>query len=148
MLNSKYEFRIRTNAEYVQMSTGGIHMSQKEKAVSFLKMASGGDVRAAYERFIAPEFIHHNQYFKGDRESLMIAMEEASQKSPNKSIDVKHVYEAGDTVITHSHVTRQDPTEPGIAVIHIFRFKNGRIVELWDLGQPMINESPNENGVF
>ena len=123
-------------------------MSQKEVAVSFLKMAGSGDVRAAYETFIAPEFIHHNQYFKGDRESLMIAMEEASQKSPNKSIDIKHIYEAGDTVITHSQVTRQDPNEPGIAVVHFFIFINGRIVELWDLGLPMLKESPNENGMF
>jgi len=123
-------------------------MSQKDVTSSFLKMAGSGEVRAAYERFIAPEFIHHNQFFKGDRQSLMVAMEEASQKSPNKSIDVKHVYEADDTVITYSQVTRQNPAEPDIAVVHIFRFQNGRIVELWDVGQPMITESPNENGVF
>jgi predicted SnoaL-like aldol condensation-catalyzing enzyme len=78
----------------------------------------------------------------------VVAMEEASQRNPNKSIDIKHVYEAGDTVITHSQVTRQDPAEPGIAVVHIFRFQSGRIVELWDLGQAMIKESPNENGMF
>lgn len=123
-------------------------MSQKDLAVSFLKMAGGGEVRAAFERFIAPEFIHHNQYFKGDRESLMVAMEQASQKSPNKSIDIKHVYDAGDTVVTHSQVMRQNPAEPSIAVVHIFRFQSGRIVELWDLGQPMISDSPNENGMF
>jgi predicted SnoaL-like aldol condensation-catalyzing enzyme len=123
-------------------------MSPKEMAVSFLKMAGGGKVREAYEQFIAPDFIHHNQYFKGDRESLMLAMEEASRKSPNKSIDIKHVYDAGDTVITHSHVIRQDPADPGIAVVHIFRFKNGRVAELWDLGQPMMKDSPNENGMF
>src|SRR5207249_2966132 len=109
----------------------------KDAAVSFLKMAGGGNVREAYERFIAPDFIHHNQYFKGDRESLMIAMEEAAQKSPNKSVDIKHVYKAGETVITHSRVTRQNPAEPDIAVVHIFRFQNGRVVELWDVGQPM-----------
>jgi predicted SnoaL-like aldol condensation-catalyzing enzyme len=123
-------------------------MSPKEMAVSFLKMAGSGKVREAYEQFIAPDFIHHNQYFKGDRESLMLAMEEAARKSPNKSIDIKHVYEAGDTVITHSHVIRHDPAEPGIAVVHVFRFKNGRVAELWDLGQPMMKDSPNENGMF
>jgi predicted SnoaL-like aldol condensation-catalyzing enzyme len=123
-------------------------MSPKEMAVSFLKMAGSGSVREAYEKFIAADFIHHNQYFKGDRESLMLAMEEAARKSPNKSIDIKHVYEAGDTVITHSHVTRQDPADPGIAVVHIFRFKNGLVAELWDLGQPMMKDSPNENGMF
>ena len=123
-------------------------MSPKEGAVSFLEMASSGDVRAAYEKFIAPEFIHHNQYFKGDRESLMLAMEEAAQKSPNKSIEIKHTYECGDTVVTHSHITRQNPAEPAIAVVHIFRFENGRVAELWDLGQAMIKDSPNKNGMF
>ena len=123
-------------------------MSPKESAISFLKMASSGDVRAAYEKFIAPDFIHHNQYFQGDRESLMLAMEEAAQKSPNKAIDVRHVYEAGNKVITHSLITRQNPAEPAIAVVHIFRFKNGRVVELWDLGQPILKDSPNRNGPF
>ena len=124
-------------------------MSSKESAISFLRMVSRGDVRAAYDKFIAPDFFHHNQYFKGDRESLMIAMEEASRKEPNKSIDVKHVYECGgDTVITHSQVTRQNPADPAIAVVHIFRFRDSRVVELWDLGQPILKDSPNENSVF
>ena len=59
-----------------------------------------------------------------------------------------HVYEDGNTVITHSLVTRQDPDAPGVAVVHIFRFANDRVVELWDLGQPVSRESPNENGMF
>ena len=117
-------------------------MLQKEIAISFLKMAGGGNVREAYKKFIAPDFIHHNQYFKGDRASLMVAMEEAHTKSPNKSIDVKHVYEFGDTVITHSRVSRKDPAEPDIAVVHIFRVKDGKVAELWDLGQPMMKDSP------
>jgi len=35
-----------------------------------------------------------------------------------------------------------------VAVVHIFRFENGKVVELWDLGQQMIKDSPNENGLF
>lgn len=123
-------------------------MSKKELAISFLKMAGSGEVRAAYDKFIAPHFIHHNQYFKGDRASLMTAMEEASKVSPNKSIDVKHVYEDGNTVLTHSLVTRKKAGEPSIAVVHIFRFEKDKVVELWDLGQPILEDSPNENGLF
>lgn len=123
-------------------------MNRKEMAVAFLKSAASGDVRAAYEKFIAPGFIHHNQYFKGDRNSLMVAMEEASKASPNKSIDVKHVYEDGNTVITHSQVLRKDPNAAPIAVVHIFRFENNKVVELWDLGQELMKDSPNENGAF
>ncbi len=123
-------------------------MSKKEIATSFLKMAGSGDVKAAYQKFIAPHFIHHNQYFKGDRESLMLAMEEASQKSPNKSIDIKHIYEDGNSVVTHSLVVRQNAKDLHIAVVHIFKFENDRIVELWDLGQPIDPNSPNKNGAF
>ncbi|MFZ1808888.1 MAG: hypothetical protein WAU36_16775 [Cyclobacteriaceae bacterium] len=46
---------------------------------------------------------------------------------------------------THSHVVKDDME---IAVVHIFRFDNVKIIELWDLGQVLDKNSPNENGVF
>ena len=120
----------------------------KEAAKSFLKLAGLGKVQEAYDQFIAESFIHHNQHFKGDRQSLLKAMQEASENRPNKSIEVKHVYEDGDTVITYSLVTPQDTNAPKIAVVHIFRFEHDRVVELWDLGQQISKDSPNENGMF
>ena len=51
-------------------------IGQKEIAVSFLRLASSGKVRQAYEKYIHPDFRHHNPYFKGDRESLLKGMEE------------------------------------------------------------------------
>ncbi len=120
-------------------------MNKKEIATSFLKMAGMEDVRKAYEKFVAQDFIHHNQYFKGDRTSLMHAMEDAQKTDPNRSLDIKHVYEDGETVITHSHVVK-DKME--IAVVHIFRILDDKIVELWDLGQVMEKDSPNEHGMF
>ena len=50
--------------------------------------------------------------------------------------------------MTHSLVTRQDAKAPKIAVVHIFRFEQDRVAELWDLGQPIAADSPNENGMF
>ncbi len=123
-------------------------MTKKEIALSFLKMASSGDVRTAYDKYISSKFIHHNQHFKGDRDSLMLAMEEAHKTNPNKSIEVKYVYEDGATVITHSLVTRVNDDLPSVAVVHIFKFENDRVIELWDLGQLVLKSSPNENGLF
>jgi predicted SnoaL-like aldol condensation-catalyzing enzyme len=120
-------------------------MTQKEIATTFLKTAGLGSVKTAYEKFVAPNFIHHNQYFKGDRESLLVAMDDAGKTSPNKSIEVKKIYEDGNTVITHSLVVKEAMS---IAVVHIFRFENNKIVELWDLGQVIDKNSPNENGLF
>lgn len=121
--------------------------SHKEKAVSFLQMAASGNVREAYERYVGPDFRHHNAYFRGDSESLILAMEESAAMNPLKTLEVKRAIEEGDMVAVHSYV-KQKPEDLGGAVVHIFRFQNDQIVELWDVGQAIPEDSPNENGMF
>jgi predicted SnoaL-like aldol condensation-catalyzing enzyme len=119
----------------------------KEKAVSFLQLVASGKVRDAYNQYIAPDFCHHNPYFRGDKESLMIAMEDNAVKNPNKVLEVKRVIGEQDIVTVYSHI-KQTPKDLGGAVVHIFRFLNDQIVELWDVGQAIPENSPNENGMF
>ncbi|WP_270181079.1 nuclear transport factor 2 family protein [Alkalihalobacillus sp. CinArs1] len=121
--------------------------SNKEKAVSLLEHVVAGEVRVAFDKYIAEDFIHHNPYFKGDRESLMAAMQENDEAAPDKVFDVKHVVEDGDVVAVHSHI-KQHPEDLGAAVVHLFRFQDGLVVEAWDIGQAVPEDSPNENGVF
>ena len=110
-------------------------MTKADIATSFLRMCSRGEVRAAYERFVAPGFVHHNAWFPGDRQSLLEAMEQAAAAEPNKSFEVKQVVEGGDRVVVHSHLKRADG-EVEYAVVHIARFGgDGKIAELWDLAQ-------------
>lgn len=122
-------------------------MNNKDIAVSFLKMASSGQIEKAYAEFIGKEFRHHNPFFAGTAEALQAGMEENARKNPNKVFEVKRVISEGDYVVTHSHV-KQKPDDLGAAVVHIFRFELGKIVELWDLGQPIPGESQNQYGMF
>jgi len=121
--------------------------SNKNIAVSFLKLASGGKVREAFSKLIGNGFRHHNPFYEGSAESLMAGMEENVRQNPNKVLEVKRAISEGNLVVTHSHV-QQKPGDLGAAVVHIFRFENSHIVELWDLGQPLVEESPNEYGMF
>lgn len=121
--------------------------SHKEIALAFLRAAASGNVREAYQNHVAPGFRHHNAFFRGDAESLIKAMEENAAKNPEKILDVKRAIEESDLVAVHSHV-RMKPDDRGAAVVHIFRFQEDRIVELWDLGQPVPEKSPNEFGMF
>lgn len=123
------------------------NLSLKEKAVSFLQLVASGKVREAYQNYIGPDFCHHNPFFRGDAESLMLAMEENAAKNPQKILEVKLAIQERDTVAVHSHV-KQNPEDLGAAVIHIFRFQDNQIVELWDIGQPIPEDSPNENSMF
>lgn len=119
----------------------------EDAAISFLKMASSGDVREAYSKFVGPGFRHHNPFFEGSAETLMKAMEENARDNPGKTLDVKRAIAEGDLVAVHSHV-RLRADQPGAAVVHLFRFEEGRIVELWDVGQGVPEDSPNQFGMF
>jgi len=119
----------------------------KDAATSFLKMASSGNVDEAYEKFVGDRFKHHNAFFEGTTEALREAMKENALQSPNKVFEVKRVIAEDEFVVIHSHV-RQNPADRGAAVVHIFRFESGKIVELWDLGQPVPEKSLNEHGMF
>ena len=122
-------------------------ISHRETAVSFLQLASSGKVKEAYQLYVGLEFRHHNPFFKGDAETLMTAMEENAAQNPNKILEVQRTLEDGELVAVHSRL-RFGPDNLGVSTIHIFCFKDDRIVELWDVGQPVPEESPNENGMF
>jgi predicted SnoaL-like aldol condensation-catalyzing enzyme len=119
----------------------------KASAIDFLRLSASGRARDAYAKYAAPNFRHHNAYFKGDADSLMRAMEENARQYPDKTLEVKQALRDGDRVATLCHV-RMNPKDRGIGVVHIFRFEGDRIAELWDLGQPVPDDSPNDNGMF
>ena len=121
--------------------------SNKAAAISFLKLASSGKVKEAYQAYVGSNFRHHNPYFPGNAEALMTAMEENSAQNPDKTIEVQRALEDGDLVAVHAFV-RLKPGDLGIATVHIFRFQDNRIVELWDVGQAVPEKSLNENGMF
>jgi predicted SnoaL-like aldol condensation-catalyzing enzyme len=118
-----------------------------EIAVDFLNLSSMGQSREAFGKYVATDFKHHNVYYKGDAESLILAMEENAGKTPDKIFEIKHSIQDGSMVVVHSHV-RKNSEDPGTAVVHIFRFNFGKIAELWDLGQPVPQNTINENGMF
>jgi len=119
----------------------------KDAAVTFLKLASSGKVHEAYSKFVGKGFRHHNPFFEGSAESLQKGMEENAKQNPDKVLDVKRVIAEDEFVVVHAHV-RHKPGNLGFALVHIFRFENGLIVELWDLGQPVPEKSQNQYGMF
>lgn len=116
-------------------------------ATEFLAMAASGNVREAYERHVADSFTHHNAYFPGDRESLLVAMEQSAEAEPNKSFTVKQVIDSGDRVVVLSYLQRTQANQE-YAVVHILRFEGTKIVEMWDVGQEIPKDSPNALGMF
>jgi predicted SnoaL-like aldol condensation-catalyzing enzyme len=121
--------------------------NNKEAAVTFLTLAGSGKVQEAYAKFVGAAFRHHNPFFEGSASALMAGMEANARQYPGKVLEVKCAIAEGEWVVVHSHV-RQNPADLGAGVVHIFRFEAGRVVELWDIGQPVPEKSPNQYGMF
>src|SRR5262245_62594985 len=119
----------------------------KDAAIGFLQQVVSGDVKGAYERHVAKGFRHHNPWFKGDADSLRKGMEEDEARNPGKKLEVQHALQDGDFVAVHSRL-RRGRGEPEIAVVHLFRFENGRVAELWDIVQVAPEKIVNEHGMF
>lgn len=122
-------------------------MTKKEIAQNFLNLAANGHSHEAFRLYVGENFKHHNAYFKGDADTLLLAMEESARTNPNKVFKIHHILEDDKLVAVHSHL-KQTPGDLGFAVVHILKFESDKIVELWDLGQPIRSESINEHGMF
>jgi predicted SnoaL-like aldol condensation-catalyzing enzyme len=90
---------------------------------------------------------HHNVYYAADFTSLKQGMIENHAQFPNKRLMVKNVLGDGNLVAVHANIVLKEG-EPGISVVHVFRFENGKIVEFWDVSQIVPPNSPNLIGAF
>ena len=119
----------------------------KETAMDFLQMVVEGNIDEAYKSYINMHGVHHNMYYSPEFASLKRGMKENHTQFPNKRLMVKNVLADGNLVAVHSHIILKEG-EPGVATVHIFRFEEGKIVEMWDVGQSIPVDSPNRRGAF
>lgn len=115
-------------------------------AVDFLTMIVFGRIDEAYNTYVDFNGKHHNVYFPQGFQNLQKAMKENHVQFPNKQFDIKQVIADGDKVAVHSNVRLS--ADKNIAVVHILRFKNQKIVEMWDVGQLLPTDLPNADGAF
>lgn len=122
-------------------------MNNKESVRGFFKLLMQQKVKEAFDTYVASDFKHHNQHTKAGRQALLEGMTEAHHQFPSMTIDVKHIFEEGEFVTTHSLV-KMDASHPGFVCVHIARFKNGKIAEFWDIVSPIETTGINSDGAF
>ena len=70
------------------------------------------------------------------------------KQNPQSHADIKRVIAEDDFVVVHVH-SQLTPEERGEAVIDIFRLdENGKIVEHWDVAQPVPEKTVSGHAMF
>lgn len=96
--------------------------------------------------FVAFDYIEHNPGIADGRDEAIAALQPMFARA-GATFDVKRIIVDGDYAVIHLH-GRGDSATAGGAVADIYRLKNGKIVEHWDVLQPMPTHSANPPPMF
>ncbi|WP_030435802.1 nuclear transport factor 2 family protein, partial [Actinoplanes subtropicus] len=119
--------------------------SKKVVTALFTELAEGRDP-TAWDRYAAEPYYEHNPTQPNGLAAAKAAFA-AAFENPHFSMGLKRVIAEGDQVAVH-HDLKFAADGPGAAVIDIFRVRDGRVVEHWDIVQPIPATSANDNTMF
>src|SRR5688572_23604673 len=120
----------------------------KETVTSFYKTAFNDHKPAeAVEKYVGGSYKQHNPMVADGSLAFIDFVKAFSAKNPGLHVDIKRVIAEGDLVVTHVNI-KTSKQDRGLAAIDIFRLENGKIVEHWDVVQPVPETSANTNTVF
>jgi predicted SnoaL-like aldol condensation-catalyzing enzyme len=134
-----------------EISQGRTHMStqdSKDVVTAFGQLAFGEKNPAdAAEQYMSEDYVQHNPQVPDGRDAFVQMVAGLLSQAPDAAFDVKRVIAEDDLVVLHTHL-KMTPDEKGQAVVDIFRVEDGKVVEHWDVLQPVPDESANDNSMF
>ena len=123
-------------------------LTPKEVVTKFMtKFYVDKQVREAFETWVEPGYIQHNPMAQTGRDAAIAFLEPFFKSHPDISYSIKRIIADGNLVAVHSHGVFT-PGERGLAIVDILRVDGCKIVEHWDVVQPVPEKSANANGMF
>ena len=104
-------------------------------------------VRSAFERWVDPGYIQHNPYVATGRAAAVDFLTGFIEQNPAYHAKIHRIIADGNLVAVHSQVWMKEG-DNGSAVVDILRVKGCRVLEHWDVLQPVPEQAANSNGMF
>ena len=92
-------------------------------------------------------YIQHNPGIATGLDAMVAKVGKMLEDNPQMSLEIKRTGADKDLVWVHSHA-KCTPDSAGLALVDIFRLKDTKIVEHWDVIQPVPATSLNDNSMF
>ncbi|MHC6594610.1 nuclear transport factor 2 family protein [Arthrobacter sp. C152] len=103
-------------------------------------------VREAFEYLVADTYRQHNPTIPDGPDAAIEALTPKFDGSPDSRFEVQRILVDGDLAMVH--VRASGPGRPDAAVADIYRFEAGRIVEHWDVLQPVPDRPVHDHPMF
>ena len=101
----------------------------------------------AVSRYVGSRYTQHNPMAADGPQAFVDFVKWYAGEHPELHVDIKRMIAEGDLVFTHSLITTL-PDDRGTAAADIFRVENGKVVEHWDVLQPVPETAANDNTMF
>ncbi len=121
--------------------------TNKKTVAAFEQAALNEKDFDAASKFLGPRYTQHNPNAADGPEGLKGFIAFLKDKFPNNHSETKHIFADGDYVIVHDHAVREPGTR-GNAIVNIYKLEDGKVVEHWDVIQPIPEKAANDNGMF
>lgn len=127
-------------------NAGPLEDADKKLVLEFYEVVLNGRDADAAPTYVAEGYIQHNPRVPSGLAALQGFVRELRRIAPDARSTVKRVVSEGGLVVLHS-LTQRNPQDRGVAQVDIFRVQDGKIVEHWDVMQPIPEVAANSNGV-
>ncbi len=121
--------------------------ANKKLVLEFQRVVLNGKDADAVPRYVGDTYTQHNPRVPDGPAALQGFVRQLRTNAPDAFSEVKRAVADGDLVVLHSHQKR-NKDDRGTALIDIFRVENGKLVEHWDVMQPVPETSANPNTMF
>jgi predicted SnoaL-like aldol condensation-catalyzing enzyme len=123
--------------------------ANKSNTVAFYRKALlEGEVEGAFRLYAGSSYRQHNPLIEDGMEGVRKFVAWIRSTHPDAHGEIKRVFADGDFVILHSHWHGLSDNPRGEAVVDIFRLEDGKMVEHWDVIQPVPETAANGNTMF
>ncbi len=120
----------------------------KEIVVAFYETAfNKHKPREAMSKYVGDKYIQHNPFVADGKQPFVDFFEPHFLKNKEAHVLIKRVIAEGDLVVLHVN-SKSNKKDLGRAVVDIFRLENGKIVEHWDVAQPVPEKLQHQNTMF
>jgi predicted SnoaL-like aldol condensation-catalyzing enzyme len=127
--------------------TAELEENKRVTVAFYQKALFEGDVETAISLYAGKTYRQHTPLAADGVDGLRNYIRWIGDNCPSPKGEIKRVFAEGEFVILHVHWTGLFG-ESGDAVIDLFRLEDGKLVEHWDVIQPIPKTSLNENTMF
>ena len=122
--------------------------SNKQTVLAYYNMAFNERKPAeAAQMYGGDDYIQHNPQAPDGFEAFVEFVESFVEQYPQMSLEIKRAVAEGDMVVTHS-LLKTSPEDRGTAAADFFRLEDGKVVEHWDVLQPVPESAANDHPMF